>query len=114
MARHRRLHFLVRRTTPACRIHRWKQRKREPIPTRTPALHRHRGNETSTPHWLRGDETESYRRHQVQPNHPKHVREPTGVKYRKFAEHTPATTTTTPTVLQNPPDKCTAMHPSQP
>src|SRR5713226_9189869 len=102
MARHRCLHLLVRRTTPACRIYRRKQRKRELIPTRTPPLHRYRGNETSTPHWLRRNETKSHRCHQVEPNHPEYVwqpKQPKGIKCRKLAKRTPATKTATPTVL---------------
>src|SRR5258708_37681999 len=94
MARHRRLHLFFRRITPACRIHRRKQRKRKPLPPRTPPLYRHRGDETPAPRWLRRDEAEGHRRYEVESDHSKHVRQsrqPKGVECRKLAKHVPTT-----------------------
>src|SRR5229473_6455538 len=73
MARHRCVRLLVRRTTLTCGVYRRKQRERQPIPSRTPLLHRHRSNETPTPYRIRGDEAQGYRCHQIEPDHPKHV-----------------------------------------
>jgi len=116
MARRRRLHLFVRRTTPACRIHRRKQRKRKPVSPRTPPLYRYRGDETSAPRRLRRDEAKSYRRHQIKSDHPKHVRQPRqfeGVKCRKLAQHTTATKTGAPTILPTSPTEYEGMDPAR-
>src|SRR5258707_7992317 len=116
MARHRRIHLLVRRAAPTRRIYRRKQRVCKPLPSRTPPLHRYRSDETPAPRWLRRDETEGNRRHEVESDHPKHVRQPRQhkrIKYRKLAKRAPTRKAAASAVLPTSPTKYEGMDPTR-
>src|SRR5712692_9914601 len=112
MARHRRIHLFLRRTTPTRRIHGRKQRVCQPFPPRTPPLYRYRSNEAPAPLWLRRDETEGNRRYQVEPNHSKYVWQPRQLKRiecRELAKRTPTRKATPSAILPTSPTEYEGM-----